>query len=315
MESKDWRQEFVELILQNKIEQAYSRKRMNIPKRVYKYRNVSPYSLQNFRDNTIWISNPANMNDPFDSGLHFLPDLMRNNLLKNDLEAFTNSLNLNSHFNPDELTQIKASDQPFDETIKILKEKFPKDVAKLEILIPILKEFQEKYDRKLLSDFNSNLKSSLKLCSFSAKNDSILMWSHYANCHTGFCMEYDFQTVSESTHKINRMLFPVIYSENLFDATKILIEKDSIPLVALLASLYKSPEWSYEEEWRLTFPFGVIEQDTNFAVPKPTGVYVGAKINDNDFNEIRQIALINGIPLYRMELSVNSFKLRPILVE
>lgn len=39
----------------------------NLPERVYKYRTVSRYSLDNFENDTIWITSPTQFNDPFDS--------------------------------------------------------------------------------------------------------------------------------------------------------------------------------------------------------------------------------------------------------
>ena len=61
--------------------------------------------------------------------------------------------------------------------------------------------------------------SSLKICSFSATAESIIMWSHYADQHRGFCVEYDLQSLPAENLFV-RMMYPVIYSEKLFDATR-----------------------------------------------------------------------------------------------
>jgi hypothetical protein len=44
--------------------------------------------------------------------------------------------------------------------------------------------------------FVKDIQKATKLCSFSECNDSILMWSHYAKDHKGFCVEYDLTTAS-----------------------------------------------------------------------------------------------------------------------
>lgn len=62
-------------------------------------------------------------------------------------------------------------------------------------------------------------KASLKLSSFSETGNSIVMWSHYAAPHTGFCIEYSVHALP-ADNLTRRFLFPVIYSKDLIDATK-----------------------------------------------------------------------------------------------
>ena len=57
------------------------------------------------------------------------------------------------------------------------------------------------------------------------------------------------------------MLFPVVYSPNLFDITKYILAAIESPtsfnnLFGILAALHKSLEWEYEKEWRLLFNIG-----------------------------------------------------------
>ena len=61
-------------------------------------------------------------------------------------------------------------------------------------------------------------KDSLNICSFSGTKQSIIMWSHYADQHRGYCIEYDTDSLPPE-HLFVRMLYPVIYSEKLFDGT------------------------------------------------------------------------------------------------
>lgn len=44
------------------------------------------------------------------------------------------------------------------------------------------------------------------------------MWSHYANKHTGFCVEYDISLL-DNFYKLN--LFPVLYSNNRPEQTEL----------------------------------------------------------------------------------------------
>ena len=90
---------------------------------------------------------------------------------------------------------------------------------------------------------------------FSKLSDSILMWSHYGNKHTGFCVEYNFEKCRNLDVLIN--LFPVLYSVErpslpmgLFDFSnpqqvKLNNVSDYTPELTMLL-LSKSSEWDYE---------------------------------------------------------------------
>jgi len=43
------------------------------------------------------------------------------------------------------------------------------------------------------------------------KKDNILMWSHYAKNHTGFCIEYDHKSLVSGAPRL-RLLYPVFYT-------------------------------------------------------------------------------------------------------
>lgn len=76
------------------------------------------------------------------------------------------------------------------------------------------------------------------LC-LSAKNDDILMWSHYSNGHTGFCLQFD---ATDNTPFFG-FAQPVVYKKkypvlNRFEATD-----DQILEASLLTKAY---HWKYE---------------------------------------------------------------------
>jgi hypothetical protein len=43
------------------------------------------------------------------------------------------------------------------------------------------------------------------------------MWSHYADHHRGFCIEYDLESLGDSNHFFRKNLYPVLYSADLYD--------------------------------------------------------------------------------------------------
>jgi tetratricopeptide (TPR) repeat protein len=84
--------------------------------------------------------------------------------------------------------------------------------------------------------------------SLTAHPDSLLMWAHYAAEHRGFVIEFDtahpFFDRGSGSEKPEG-LYPVRYT-------------DQRPTLSLSeyyrAVLYKSPDWAYENEWRLLLP-------------------------------------------------------------
>ncbi len=119
---------------------------------------------------------------------------------------------------------------------------------------------------------------------FSSKNDSVLMWSHYARSNTGICVEYDFAKLPEE-NLISKMIFPIAYTDSpvkvfdLLDDEQQKLYKYSLDAAVLCAALNKSNVWAYEKEWRLVcvFPF---RNDPLRRVPfkttiKPSRIYFG----------------------------------------
>ena len=76
--------------------------------------------------------------------------------------------------------------------------------------------------------------------------DNILMWSHYADCHRGCCLEF---STAESVFKMARLVeYPKIYPNYRF-----LDCMNDRELFYKLTFFTKSNLWEYEQEWRVLF--------------------------------------------------------------
>src|SRR5690625_7651294 len=94
----------------------------------------------------------------------------------------------------------------------------------------------------------------IKICSFSTRVDSLLMWGHYADSHQGICVEYDVKEIIRNK-QIPHSLFPVIYDDSPLDIAehlenKIEAAEHSEDLATLLATR-NAQDWAYEHDWRL----------------------------------------------------------------
>lgn len=62
----------------------------------------------------------------------------------------------------------------------------------------------------------STNKDAVRVVCLSEVYDSMLMWSHYAQNHTGFCIEYDFK----ESDMLCKQLYPVIYTKDRYAVSK-----------------------------------------------------------------------------------------------
>ena len=168
--------------------------------------------------------------------------------------------------------------------------------------------------RKVISD-------QFRITCLSERMDSSLMWSHYANKHYGFCLEYDFTpTLSYQPNDLlmaQLMLFPVHYSDDrpllskaLFDSKNLFnyIKNKKLPQNTLEKLMYgllgKSLDWSYEKEWRI---FQLAKQET-MKLPKARKVFLGANMEEETKQRIIGIAKKKEIPVFQMYLIADKYK-------
>ena len=132
--------------------------------------------------------------------------------------------------------------------------------------ILIQRNYEENKIRRLKQGINNYTESDFKrhidsvmnqigVCCFSMTSKSILMWSHYAHYHQGFCLVFDvlndpdFFTVARPVNYIDTMpefYFPLDIDE--------IVERVILP---------KSTEWEYEQEIRIIKLQSDIESNGN----------------------------------------------------
>ena len=156
---------------------------------------------------------------------------------------------------------------------------------------------------------------------FTQSPTDILMWSYYADKHTGVCVEYDFSKLFTSC--ANSFLFPVNYSENrplldmqiLYDPVTQQVRNDRIveTFPSIMKSwITKSKEWEREKEWRLiSFP---IKSDSERLVKLPIAsrIITGINITDENYRLVEDIAKEKGIPIHRTRLKNDQYKIEVI---
>ncbi len=309
---EDLRWQLIDSLLNSKPNEASIIQNLLLPSKLYKYRSINAATIKMLEDDSVWLTSPFKFNDPYDSSLSYSEDKIHKALIKENFDAFIKKANLKIWLSEEDIQQLRKADDIFAEFKKILFVKFPNDKKDLEIALEVIEKLSPITSRESLSKMNTMLRDSIKLTCFSERNNSLLMWSHYADSHKGICIEYDIKGLQENDLR-RRLFYPVIYSETLFDSTDYFISKKQTPFLFLVASLYKSKEWAYEEEWRLILAHGIWETEGKFRMPMPSAIYLGAKCFEHkNVKKIILIARKKNISLYKMETETNSFNLIPV---
>lgn len=303
----DWIEEFVEKLFPTDseslaIEDAFAIKEKHLPKSIFKYRSVDENSLKDLMEDSVWLTNPKDFNDPYDSIASLDTCAIRDQVVKDNMENIIKNKGIPCEI----ICKAKTGSNPLAVLYSyFLKGLNPNIQAKIK---SVLDEAQSLLDDATWNHFNQRTLDSLKVCSFGGNNGCLLMWSHYADWHRGFCIEYDLQRFEKDDYQ-RKLLFPVIYSDNLFDVTQYWGSTNN--LYPILMAIHKHTKWSYEEEWRLIFPGGIMENDSSYNIGLPKAIYLGARISQKNMDEIIKIATEKNVSVFRMNLQRECFKLIP----
>ncbi len=200
---------------------------MNKANNLYKFRNWDDqYHRRLLTHNELYFSSCDKFNDPFDGMIPIRYDTISDSKLK---EIISEHLDLED---PSITRQMKRL-----ETRKVLKRKAYHNI-----------EDQIRWQNEYRS-------REFGICSFAGNCSNIVMWSHYANSHLGFCVTFQIPSIESfidgtfSQSKIIIELDKVNYQTDFpnFDAYDLRHSDDFIRLPLIT----KSSDWAYENEYRL----------------------------------------------------------------
>lgn len=207
--------------------------------------------------------------------------------------------------------------------------------------------FNDPFDTNIIeTNFLQEAKQAKILC-LSSYNNSLLMWSHYASSHKGFCVEFTDYSDDELFELKKRKIFPInsensdlaiirntkpvkymtteeieefisdipIDNNQFLDYYRTLTEADKNMLCNKIddSLIIKHKDWEYENEYRIINP-----RDNMVCFPgKITAIYLGMAMSQIDK---RTIALhLNTSPsmsqckLFQMHREKGTYSLTPRL--
>ena len=238
---------------------------------------------------------------------NLINDLNKNNEIKSlfRYRSFANGncekKDFTEHYNYEDLKYNKMVFSPIS---------FFNDPFDCDYLIKITSndiEEKDKLSLKLkIQDIINKINSTYRIACLCEDNDSILMWSHYADNHKGICVEYDFERLID-TFKPD--LFPIIYTEN-----RTIYTQDDICCYSLTFQrhvFFKSDIWSYEKEWRILKPKKNEEEIFKKIILMPKAIYIGYKMPEENKKKLITLCENNNLECWQMQLDENEYKLSP----
>ena len=110
-----------------------------------------------------------------------------------------------------------------------------------------------------------------------------LMWTHYADNHCGFCLEYRRDGCQILAGELCQ---PVLYRDRYptLRASDVLSLRPKQTFLDLLRT--KSTDWEYEREWRVVWPEG----DKAIGPLQVTGVILGLRTPEDTLKAVRSWA-------------------------
>ncbi|MCG8575554.1 MAG: DUF2971 domain-containing protein, partial [Flavobacteriales bacterium] len=160
-----------------------------IPKIIYKYRNWDDtYNRDLLFKKELYFASSSQFNDPFDCNIPFI-------YKKEEFEPANIFL---KHYNVLRQTHPNLSDTEIHELVyENHKNKSWQD---------------ESFREKVIQENNRDVENSFGILSLTSDEKNFLMWSHYTNSHTGFCVGFD----SKKLHSLCDSAFePVTYQKDI----------------------------------------------------------------------------------------------------
>jgi hypothetical protein len=237
-----------------------------MPSHLYRYRAFTPDRLNEIIvDHSLYFTSPSAFNDPFDC-----KPFMNLEGSSSELEQFfTDQVNEKYQGQPAAVRQFVQC--MFGPHVNLTKK---------------VEELSNLWHQSF----------TMGICCFSEPKDNILMWSHYADCHRGVCLEFTF----EPTEPVFRDAKPIEYASTYPEMNYLKQEGQKGMF------LRKASDWSYEKEWR------VFSNKTGLVSFRPdalTGIIFGCRIQPSNITLVRSWIGDRKITLYQAKQKTREFGL------
>lgn len=288
-----------------------------MPNSLFRYRPCEERHIEAFREDNIYAVSADKFNDPYDTLIRYdlesIRSVVSSILTCDSMKQLRAFLEQGNDF-PDSIRQSTSDEminsfrnhilsiQDMSSIKDHLDECRNRVLSSIEIMFPVLAESSKRFST---------------IACFCESIQSVTMWSHYANYHQGFALEYNLRPTL--SHGINNVgIFPVIYEDERIDATSYVVWEylkmmgintpNPDITSSLKIALHKSSQWEYEKEWRLidTTPRDYRSDTPSVIQLAPTAIYYGQRMSQENKRKLHEIAQEKGIKEYCMYIDYSS---------
>lgn len=238
-----------------------------IPQTIYYYCGVEAHFLKMLTEPYLWFSKPSKYNDPYE-----LPSVVTNEwttdeLWREALFVYNFNTTLSQHIR-----------KKFDDAQHFFAHCQLNDVDLRQYLVGIRYEVSEK------------VTNSFSLSCLSRYHDQVLMWSHYANKHSGLVIGFDTKKILEDDSNdifgsdVDYRWHPTkirlgdLFGTNPSDLTQPYYTRRLVT---------KHPMWAYEQEFRLLNTTGYIGE-YKIDPSAIREIYIGANMDEECESKVRE---------------------------
>ena len=260
-------------------------KKFKLPKTVYKYRSWDDkFHKKVLKENQLYMAALRQFNDPFDGRIPTKFELLNTDEKKWQY-AFKMCEGRESIFNKNGLTIESESKRIFNE----LKNS-------MNLIQGSYSEIEWERNNKYYG-----------VLSLSKRWNSILMWSHYADSHKGYCIGFNGELLQKFNH-LSRGGF-VNYTDDYPEISP--LDDDVYRIWEQWNN--KAKEWEYEEEYRIIWglekPMENSERILRFPDSFVNEVIIGISASEKTEKEILDICYRKGFPVYKAKAEKFKFNL------
>ena len=260
----------------------------SIPPRLYKYRTFDSNSLRALHEELVYYASPGSFNDPLDCR-----PIVAIDIGDSEVEELWSCLFTTLYGERRAAAQLMEMGTSFDADDNPIPDSVPfANVAKA-----MARGIDGLLARRL---------EPWGVLSLSSRWDSPLMWSHYADQHRGFCVEFDMAT--SYCPSVRAVTYSKTRSLKASDLYSWIVKGSESARESAFASYFfaKAPGWKYEKEWRV-----LRKEDGLGGAPfEISAVYFGVRCETSVMLSIGQLLRDRGIRFYGMKFSPTSFEMQ-----
>ncbi len=280
---------------------------------LFRYRNFDDNAIKALKNNRLYFSKPKYFNDPYDNLIYVNSEKVISEIIGNILSGMD--------------AYLESKKGNADHAYKIASFMWNNKRSREKMIDERIKQIYAAIDT-----VRGSIKNNTKVICFAEKYDSMLMWSHYAGFHKGFCLVYSKSDIegakrydmNDQEVQNKTKLLRVNYLESQTDMTNSVLEyvrnnmsetmgdvplvDSSIPSNAIRKIITeKSLDWQYEKEWRLIPRVPRIEEESPLAYIecKPLAVIIGSQCFGEDREQLIYICKEINVSAYGIFLKEN----------